>query len=777
VRLLEQKGLRQLEDQCIQEQAPPCQAACPVHVDVRGMIAEIVREDFAAALRIYRKAVPFPGIFGRICSQPCRDVCKRTEAGSAICIAALERASVTFGAGTPAHHAVLPPRGKRVAIVGAGLSGISAAFDLARKGYATVIWEAEARLGGSILNLPEQALSREVVEDELAVLNAVGVEVRPGTRVGRDISLEQLRQEYDCVYLGVGAGSVETFGLDPGAGARIRVEPLTLATSQTGVFAGGSLLRPAERRSPILSLSDGRRAAISMDRYLQKVSLSAARINEGPYVTRLYTTTKGIAPLPAVSMADPRAGYTREESIREARRCIQCQCLECVKVCEYLHHYEGYPKKYLRTIYNNLSIVQGNRQANQFINSCSLCNLCGEVCPTGLNMGPIFQESRQKMVLQERMPPSAHDFALRDMEFSNGDKFVLARNQPGTVNSEWLFFPGCQLSASAPAHVEKTYSFLCEMLSGGVGLMLRCCGAPADWAGRSDLFQTSLAEVQVTHEQMGRPRVVVACSSCYRVFKTHLPGVEVVSLWRLFVERGLPETAGRLPAGVVSIHDACATRYEPVLHHSVRGILQRLGWHIEELALSRAQTECCGYGGLMWLANPALARDVVRRRIAESPNDYLAYCVMCRDLFAAQGKRTWHILDLIWGGDAARPDLKGPGYSQRHENRTRLKRRLLQEVWGEEMESHERPSAIRVTMSADVLELLETRLILMEDVQQVIDHAERTGRKLLSQDNHHWLAHYRPGEVTYWVEYTREGDQYVVHRAYSHRMKLEEVNP
>jgi glutamate synthase (NADPH/NADH) small chain len=85
VKLLEQKGLRELEDLCIQEHAPACTAACPVHVDARGMCAAIARGDFAAAFKVYGKAVPFPGIISRICDQPCRDVCKRQEVGAAIC--------------------------------------------------------------------------------------------------------------------------------------------------------------------------------------------------------------------------------------------------------------------------------------------------------------------------------------------------------------------------------------------------------------------------------------------------------------------------------------------------------------------------------------------------------------------------------------------------------------------------------------------------------------------------------------------------------------------
>ena len=94
---MDQKELREQENRCIQEQPPACTTACPVHVDARGMLAEITRGDFSAALKLYRKAVPFPGIISHICDQPCQATCLRKDLGGAIEIAALERACLEFG--------------------------------------------------------------------------------------------------------------------------------------------------------------------------------------------------------------------------------------------------------------------------------------------------------------------------------------------------------------------------------------------------------------------------------------------------------------------------------------------------------------------------------------------------------------------------------------------------------------------------------------------------------------------------------------------------------
>ncbi len=659
------------------------------------------------------------------------------------------------------------------------MSGLTAAFDLARKGYAVVVFERGAHLGGSLWRFPEEKLPRDIIARDLQVLERVGVEVRLNTSVGKDISFDAVSGDFDAVYVAAGAESSDVFGLATDAGGRIAVDPVTLAASREGVFAGGGLRRAVAERSPIRSISDGRIAAISIDRFLQKVSLTAARFNEGAYETRLYTRTEGVEPLPRVQMEHPDLGYTADEAILEAKRCMQCECLECVKVCEYLNSFRAYPKKYVRQIYNNLSIVMGHREANKLINSCSLCGLCKEVCPEDLHMGLVCKKAREIMVNTGKMPPSAHDFPLRDMLFSNSDKCAFARRQPGTDQSRFLFFPGCQLVASAPEHVKSAYTLLTQKLSGGVGFMSRCCGAPADWSGRTELFQSTGEDFLALWRELGSPQLILACSTCHEIFKTHFPDVPIISLWEMLDSLGLPASVKVEKREVVAVHDACTARHERSMQESVRNILRRLGYDIEELPLSRDKTECCGYGGLMFFANPGLARSHIRRRTEESQRDYLAYCAMCRDYFAFTGKRTFHLLDLIFETSRDESALrKGPVYSQRHENRVRLKNAMLREWWGETTVEAQGYETIRLRISDAVQQLMEERLILVEDLQHVIDAAERTGYKLLNRDTNRFIAHCKPASVTYWVEYSLSGDEFVVHNAYSHRMEIaEDVKP
>jgi hypothetical protein len=133
-------------------------------------------------------------------------------------------------------------------------------------------------------------------------------------------------------------------------------------------------------------------------------------------------------------------------------------------------------------------------------------------------------------------------------------------------------------------------------------------------------------------------------------------------------------------------------------------------------------------------------------------------------------------LDLIWesvpGGDPG--TRKSPGYSERHQNRARLKRELLLKLWNERPQNMESFEKIVLDISAEVRRRMEERRILVEDVQQVIEHAERTGRKLQDPKTGHWLAYYAPTTVTYWVEYSPSGDAFHIYNVYSHRMQIVE---
>jgi hypothetical protein len=202
----------------------------------------------------------------------------------------------------------------------------------------------------------------------------------------------------------------------------------------------------------------------------------------------------------------------------------------------------------------------------------------------------------------------------------------------------------------------------------------------------------------------------------------------------------------------------------------VRHLIERCATNVIELD-GPELTTCCGFGGLASFANPEVANKIVDKRIAQSSSDYLTYCAMCRDNFARRGKRAIHVLDLLFPGSddpAARAD---PGFSMRQENRGRLKRQLLRDVWRQTV--NEPTADIELLISAEVHADLEKKLILLDDVRQTIRHAETSHQKILDPKTGHFIASFRPVSMTYWVEYTVADERYTVHRAYSHRMQLE----
>jgi len=780
---MDQQRLHQLERQCIQSEPAACVAACPLHVDARAMVAAAARGDLTEARRILAHAVPFPRAIARCCDAPCEVACVRGEVGGAIRVGELERAAVTYGEGAAAAAARRREKRGRVAVVGAGLCGLGAALDLARKGYAVTVFDEREGPGGRARDVAGDVLPPADLEADCAVVTAAGAELVLATRVelergGAATVLQALAPGFDALLLATGSGTADSgraLGLAVDEEGRVITDPVTFATSEAGVYAAGGLLRPSAPWSPVTSIAEGRRAAISIDRQLQGVSLGASRGDRGAYETRLVVDLEGVPPVPPLAPDDPRHGYTREEAAAEAGRCLQCECLQCVRVCPYLEAYGGYPGEYARRIYNNLTVTRGRgtRKANKMIDSCSLCRLCFEVCPTDLDMAEVIREARREMVRQDRMPASAFGFALRDLELAVDESSSLARHAPGTDTSEAVFFPGCQLSASDPAHVERAYAHLRERYSPHTGLVLHCCGAPADWAGRGALFDETLDGLRELLEGLGSPRVILACPTCQTVFGSRMPEVETVSLWEVLRETGLPEGAAGAGAGRrVAVHDACTARYQPDVQRAARELVEACGYQVDELELTRERTTCCGFGGLMLYADHEMADRVVERRVAEGDADYVAYCAMCRDRFAARGKRALHLLDLVFAEPYdRRAERRGPGLTQRSEERAALKRRLLAAVWheGEGAGPHWRDDLV---LSPEVEELLEERCIRPEEAHQVILRAEATGDRFVEPATGHRLASLTIGCVTYWVEYSPADGRSVVHSAYSHRMQV-----
>jgi NADPH-dependent glutamate synthase beta subunit-like oxidoreductase/Fe-S oxidoreductase len=192
--------------ECIGEELPPCQAACPLDIRVREKLRFMQQGDLTGALGVVLERCPFPGILGRICPHPCEQACTRNSLDQPIAIAGLKRYLADLNPEAALDVTPGPERPQRIAIVGGGPAGLMAAYELRRFGYPVTLFEGESFLGGALrLYIPVYRLPREVLEREVSVVENLGAAVRLRTRLGRDIHLEDLRRDFAAVFLALGA--------------------------------------------------------------------------------------------------------------------------------------------------------------------------------------------------------------------------------------------------------------------------------------------------------------------------------------------------------------------------------------------------------------------------------------------------------------------------------------------------------------------------------------------------------------------------------------------
>lgn len=751
-KLLEKREL------CINDNPPACVALCPIHVDVKAFMGEVQKGDFTKAYEILERRMPMVRLIARVCDHPCQTACVRDDKDASLAIHEVEKAIVEYGYHERKQGLAIPANRKKVAIIGGGISGLTCALDLESKGYSVSLYERDQELGGRLKDFLGREIPQEIFAEEMATIKRKPIKIQMTREIGRG-DLEKLRGENQAVLLATGKWQDS-----------LAIDKTTLATELEGVFAAGRIASGGD--SIIYSVSTGKIAARSIDRYVQQSSLTAQREKESSYETDLEVDTAGIEKKERINPTCQV--YSKGEAIEEASRCLLCECALCYKACPHLQDEKLMPKEYIRRIHHNERVILGDRYANKTINSCMVCGLCKSVCPTGLDMAEIIRDTRKSMVAREKMPPSAHDFALKDMAFSSSEYFRLLRHEKARKKSHYLFFPGCQLSSSYPQYVDQVYGQLVEKLEGGVGLYLNCCGAPGEWSGREDLFGQAIGHILADWESMGRPKIIPACSSCYYIFENYLPQIERVSLWGILNQEAFLQGAKMGQGKRLLIHDSCTARDYENIYLNIRGIARKLGYDLLEPEYSKERTQCCGYGGLAYFANKEFSQLATRKRLEQGEEEYLAYCAMCRDLFLANGKKTLHILDLIFGENLEEAySKKGPSLSERRSERLRLKIRLLRKYWGEKLDLKEEYGHIKLIYDEDIRDLMEERLILEADIKKVIGHGERHKNIFINEENHHRLAFRRIINVTFWVEYIKLDRAYQLITIYSHRMDVQ----
>lgn len=187
---------------------PPCVRACPAGTDCQGYVGLIANGQYKESLKLIKEQLPLPASIGRVCPHPCETACRRQLAEEPIAIAWLKRfvADIDLRDQDEFIPEIKPATGKSVAIIGGGPSGLSAAYYLATEGHKVVVYEAMPQLGGMLhYGIPQYRLPNEVLAREVDIIKQMGVQMKTGIRIGKDIKLNELRNNYHAVYVSIGA--------------------------------------------------------------------------------------------------------------------------------------------------------------------------------------------------------------------------------------------------------------------------------------------------------------------------------------------------------------------------------------------------------------------------------------------------------------------------------------------------------------------------------------------------------------------------------------------
>ncbi len=311
----------------------PCQLACPAGLNIPLMIRQIVAGDLTGAVETVRARIPLPAVLGRVCPAPCEAACRRGSHDDPVAIRLLKRWVGDRDLARPAWQPQpAPATGRDVAIVGAGPAGLSASYYLRLRGHEVTLIDERDAPGGGLREIAAADLPPEVMQAEAARILELGVKLRSDTRMGRDVALDDLREEFDAVLLAIGEIDEETANALGLAYAQrgLEADRHTHELPLDGVFVAGSARSPS--RLAVRAVTGGREAALAIDQYVRDEEISP----EGrPFNVNLGRLQPDEAARMAADASEHErlqpsggevVGFNDEEAVREGLRCMHCDC-------------------------------------------------------------------------------------------------------------------------------------------------------------------------------------------------------------------------------------------------------------------------------------------------------------------------------------------------------------------------------------------------------------------------------------------------------------------
>ncbi|MDO4544797.1 MAG: heterodisulfide reductase-related iron-sulfur binding cluster [Bacillota bacterium] len=742
---------------CREHHIPFCSDACPFHLDFLDIQQKLTQNKYNTAYKALRNALVFPEIVAALCPAYCEKSCVRKDIDAPVRINLLEKTILSKATRKKPNEYNVPAKKGRIAVIGAGLSGMGFAFRLASKKYDVTVYEKEGQIGGHLsILLPEEVY----LEDFKLQFQFEEYTLKLNSEVE---DIEELAKEgYDVIYVATGKG-----GKDFGLLDMENAQPCKML-GDTAVFAGGSLCG----KDTIHALADGINVARASEVFLKTRTLEYP-VPEAP--SKVVANEDLLVKTPAIPATDADGTFTDEEAVSEAARCIRCQCDACRTNCDLVGFFDKWPRtmrdEIIITSKPSKSLVHKN-PAMRYINACTQCDLFSETCPSNIDLCDMVKNARYKIHTLDKTPGAFRQYFLRDMEFANGEFAAISKAAPGREKSAFAYFPGCNLGALHPGYVYESYKWLLAK-EPDTGLLLKCCSVPVDWNGEEERHLEEIKKLKQDWEGLGKPMLVMACMTCRKHIRQYLPEIPTVSLYEVMAESGFEKNTRTMKQKTFAIFDPCSARNEKNVQSAVRALAASADLSIEELP-KNDRHGCCGFGGMGEIAAPAFTDYVAKKRSQLSDDPYLVYCSNCRDIFRDRGKEAVHILDVLFDIDP-KNHMRQPTVTERRQNRVVLKERLLREIWGEEMKNKPEESPYRLILSDDIRQKADKLKLLDEDICDVIRHSEETGRRTFDPETGHYKAYKEIGHITCWVEYGSMDNsaEYEIFNVYTHRMRIE----
>jgi len=378
----------------------PCEVTCPAHMNIPLMIRRIASGDLRGAIATVKKDIALPAVLGRICPAPCEKACRRAAYDQSVSICLLKRyvADADLQSAKPYIPSCKPKKSGRVAVIGAGPAGLAAAYYLSREGFGCTVFDDREKPGGMLqYAVPETELPRDILDAEIALVEKLGVKFRCRTRVGDSVSLEELRRDFDAVFIAVGRLEEGLAGLTDiqTKSDAVVIDNRTYQTNLPGVFAGGDAVR--RRKLTVRAVADGKEAAESISQYLRGEPVTGPVREFNTRIGKLSAEEvkeflPGHSDAPQTKPSGKEGGFSEQEAIEEAGRCLHCDCRkpESCKLRKYAHNYNAKAGQYKS---ERRSFVQFAEHPEIIFEpgKCINCGLCVQiVARAGEELGLTF---------------------------------------------------------------------------------------------------------------------------------------------------------------------------------------------------------------------------------------------------------------------------------------------------------------------------------------------------------------------------------------------------